>query len=138
MAFLGGVIGNEQRIPSQVIRWLCLLRNMLLVSTFRHLGRDNVAKRSTQRWRSLMVLLETSNIFLLKLNSDCACSGTCCSFLRFGILGNKDIAKRSTQRWRSLVVSLKTSNLFLPELIQWLCLFKKYWERGCNLLGNIL
>ena len=67
MAFLSGVIGNEQRIPSQVIRWLCLLRNMLLVSAFRHLGRDNVAKRSMQRERSLVVSLETSNIFFFKL-----------------------------------------------------------------------
>ena len=48
--------------------------------------------------------------------SDCACSGICCSFLRFGILGNKDIAKRSTQRWRSLVVSLETSNIFFFKL----------------------
>ena len=39
--------GNEQHIPSQAIQWLCLFRNMLLVSAFRHLGSKNVAKRST-------------------------------------------------------------------------------------------
>ena len=73
MAFLGDVIGNEQRIPSQVIRWLCLLRNMLLVSAFRNLDRKDVVKRSTRRWRSLVGLLEMSNIFLLKLYSGYAC-----------------------------------------------------------------
>ena len=46
---------------------------MLLVSVFRHLGNKNVAKRSTQRWRSLVVSLEMSNIFLLKLYSGYAC-----------------------------------------------------------------
>ena len=48
MAFLGGVIGNEQHIPSQAIQWLCLFRNMLLVSAFRHLGNKDIAKRSAE------------------------------------------------------------------------------------------
>ena len=46
---------------------------MLLVSAFRHLGNKDIAKRSTQRWRSLVVSLETSNIFLLKLYGGYAC-----------------------------------------------------------------
>ena len=40
-------MGNEQHIPFQAIQWLCLFRNMLLVSASRHLGRKNGAKRST-------------------------------------------------------------------------------------------
>ena len=46
---------------------------MLLVSAFRHLGNKDIAKRSTQRWRSLVGLLEMSYMFLLKLYSGCAC-----------------------------------------------------------------
>ena len=97
MAFLSGVIGNEQRIPSQVIRWLCLLRNMLLVSAFRHLGRDNVAKRSTQRWSSLVVSLETSNISFPELIQWLGLLWNMLLVSAFRHLGNKDIAKRSAE-----------------------------------------
>ena len=107
MAFLGDVIGNEQRIPSQVIRWLCLLRNMLLVSAFRHLGRKDVAKRSTQRWSSLVVSLETSNISFPELIQWLGLLWNMLLVSAFRYLGNKDIAKRSTQRWRSLVDSME-------------------------------
>ena len=40
-------MGNEQHIPSQAIQWLCLFRNMLLVSAFIYSGRKNGVKRST-------------------------------------------------------------------------------------------
>ena len=107
MAFLSGVIGNEQRIPSQVIRWLCLLRNMLLVSAFRHLGRDNVAKRSTQRWSSLVVSLETSNIFRLELIQWLGLLWNMLLVSAFRNLDRKDVVKRSPRRWRSLVDSME-------------------------------
>ena len=116
MAFLSGVIGNEQHIPSQAIQWLCLFRNMLLVSAFRHLGRDNVVKRSTLRWRSLVVSLETSNIFRPELIQWLGLLWNMLLVSAFRHLGNKDIAKRSTRRWRSLVVTLETSNIFLLKL----------------------
>ena len=62
----------------------------------------------------------------------------------FRHLDRDNVAKRFTQRWRSLVVSLEMSNIFRPELIQWLCLFKKYWERGlqfvwkCHIIHSVL
>ena len=89
---------------------------MLLVSAFRHLGNKDIAKRSTQRWRSLVVSLETSNIFLPELIQWLGLLWSMLLVSAFRHLGNKDIAKRSTQRWRSLVVSLETSNIFFLKL----------------------
>ena len=80
---------------------------MLLVSAFRHLGNKDIAKRSTQRWRSLVVSLETSNIFLPELIQWLGLLWNMLLVSVFRHLGNKDIAKRSTQRWRSLVDSME-------------------------------
>ena len=75
-----------------------LLRNMLLVSVFRHLGRDDVAKRSTQRWRSLVGLLETSYIFRPGLIQWLGLPRNMLLVSAFRDLGRDDIAKRSTHR----------------------------------------
>ena len=88
---------------------------MLLVSAFRHLGNKDIAKRSTQRWRSLVVSLETSNIFLPELIQWLGLLWSMLLVSAFRHLGNKDIAKRSTQRWRSLVGLLETSYIFFPR-----------------------
>ena len=118
--------GNEQHIPSQAIQWLCLFRNMLLVSMFRHLDRDNVAKRSTQRWRSLMVLLETSNIFRSELIRWLGLLWNMLLVSAFQHLGRDNVAKCSTTRWRSLVGLLEMSYMFLLKLYS-----------GCACLKNI-
>ena len=89
---------------------------MLLVSAFRHLGNKNVAKRSTQRWRSLVMSLETSNIFLPELIQWLGLVRNMLLVSPFRHLGRDNVAKRSTQRERSLVVSLETSNIFFFKL----------------------
>ena len=76
---------------------------MLLVSAFRHLGRDDVAKRSTQRWRSLVVPLETSNRFRPELIQWLVLLRNVLRVSGFQHLGRDNVVKRSTQRWHSLV-----------------------------------
>ncbi len=88
---------------------------MLLVSAFRHLGNKNVAKRSTQRWRSLVMSLETSNIFRLELIQWLGLLWNMLLVSAFRHLGNKDIAKRSTRRWRSLVGYWKRATYSSPN-----------------------
>ena len=89
---------------------------MLLVFVLLHLARKDVVKRSTQRWRSLVVSLETSNLFFPELIQWLGLLRNMLLVSAFRHLGNKDIAKCSTQRWHSLVVSLATSNIFLLKL----------------------
>ena len=88
---------------------------MLLVSAFRHLGRKDVAKRSTQRWRSLVVSLETSNIFRLELIQWLGLLWNMLLVSAFRNLDRKDVVKRSPRRWRSLVGLLETSYIFFPR-----------------------
>ena len=88
---------------------------MLLVSMFRHLDRDNVAKRSTQRWRSLVMSLETSNIFRPELKQWLRLLWNMLLVSAFRNLDRKDVVKRSTRRWRSLVGLLETSYIFFPR-----------------------
>ena len=63
---LKGRKGNEQHIPPQTDPTVGLLRNMLLVSAFLHLDRNNSTKHSTH-------------------DDTTRGHGTCCSFLRFYI-----------------------------------------------------
>ena len=89
---------------------------MLLVSAFRHLGKKDIAKRSTQRWRSLVMSLETSNIFRPERIRWLGLLWNMLLVSAFRHLGRDNVAKRSTQRWSSLVMSLETSNVFLLKL----------------------
>ena len=52
--------GNEQHIPPQVIQWLCLFRNVLLVSAFRQFGYKEVTKRSKNLGKGVAIYLEMS------------------------------------------------------------------------------
>ena len=70
---------------------------MLLVSAFRNLDRKDVVKRSTQRWRSFVMSLETSNIFRLELIQWLCLLRNMLLVSAFRHLGNKDIAKRSAE-----------------------------------------
>ena len=115
MAFLGGFNKTSNLFFPELIQWLCLFRNMLLISAFRHLGNKDIAKRSTQRWRSLVVSLEASNIFCPELIQWLCLFRNMLLVSAFRHLDRKDVVKRSTRRWRSLVGLLETSYIFFPR-----------------------
>ena len=116
MAFLGGLLETSNIFLPELIQWLGLFRNMLFVSAFRNLDRKDVVKRSTRRWRSLVVTLETSNISFPELIQWLGLLWNMLLVSAFRYLDRDDVAKRSTRRWRSLVVTLETSNIFLLKL----------------------
>ena len=64
---------------------------MLLVSAFRNLDRKDVVKRSTQRWRSFVMSLETSNIFRLELIQWLCLLRNMLLVSAFRHLGNKNV-----------------------------------------------